>query len=899
MISIKKYIKAIRDKKLGFQERLFRLFTVMGAFGLAVCAVSGIVTGKSVVNIIVYAAVLVVFVGVSLFCLRFHWVQTGAIIIAALLGCVVMPYNFITKGGVYGGAVVWFMFGFVFTAMVVTGKAKYILLAINYLLALGCYYIAYNYPERITQQPIGMTYLDSLVSLTVVGAVACVLILFQNALFRSENALARNQKKEIEELNKAQNSFFSSMSHEIRTPINTIIGLNEMILREDVSDEVAADARSIQGASKMLLTLINDILDMSKIESGKMDIVPASYNAGDMLSDIVNMIWVRAKEKGLEFHIDVDQSMPVRLYGDEVRIKQILINILNNAVKYTPSGSVTLSIQHKMFGDRIAEISYSVTDTGMGIKKESIPHLFTAFKRVDEQNNRYIEGTGLGLSIVKQLVELMNGTITVNSVYKKGSTFIITIPQGVESEEQIGELDLETRHSINSGGHYKQSFEAPQAKVLIVDDNETNLMVAEKLLRGTKVNVTTVTSGRSCLEKTLNTRYDVIFMDHLMPEMDGIKCLHALRRQLGGLNRDVPVVALTANAGSENQALYKREGFDGYLLKPVSGAQLEAELLRHLPRELVNIENPDASAGIVESPVIKHRKKIPVMISTDSVCDLPEYLVNKYRIAVIPFYVVTDGGEFTDGAEIETDSILSYMYDNKDKHVSSMPPREEDYEEYFAEQLTKAQYIVHLSMAQNTGKAYENALEASKTFDNVYVVDSGNLSGGLGLLVLHAALRASEGLTADAVAEDAERTRDRIKTSFVLDSTEYLARSGRIPQKLSTVCCNLLLHPVMVMKDSTMKLNRIVIGTRDFIRRKYIRSSLKVMGEIDRDTLFIAYSGMTRDELDKIEDQVKNTMRFRRVIFQKASPATSTNCGPGCFGMSFMMEDVMDNINTQ
>lgn len=886
----KKLIQAIRNHNLDLQERLFRLLVLIGLTGLAIGTIGGILAGESRANIIPMIIAFVLLEGITYFALRFKKIQMGAVIIAAIIIYLLMPFNFLTSGGIYGGGPIWFLFGMVYVCLAIEGKIKYIFLVSSFIISGVCYYIAFFYPTLIVQHTLEMAYVDSIMSLAIVSMLTCGMILFQNAIYRKENVIVQKQKKAIEELNQTQNRFFSSMSHEIRTPINTIIGLNEMILREDVSDEVAADARSIQGASKMLLTLINDILDMSKIESGKMDIVPVTYDTGAMLSDIVNMIWVRARGKGLEFHIDVDQTLPSQLYGDEVRIKQILINVLNNAVKYTSEGSVTLSIQCKRLENGKAQISYSVTDTGMGIKKESIPYLFTAFKRVDEKKNRYIEGTGLGLSIVKQLVDLMDGDIAVNSVYTKGSTFVITLPQDVVGEAEIGELDFETRHELNVREHYKQSFEAPRAHVLIVDDNETNLMVAEKLLRDTKVKIDTVTNGEECLKKTLQKRYDVIFMDHLMPVMDGIECLHAIRTQTGGLNQDTPVVALTANAGGENQALYRKEGFDGYLLKPVSGIQLETELLRHLSRELVSTMNAEGSVGIVQSPVLEHRKKLLIMISTDSVCDLPKSLVQKHHIAVMPYRVVTEGGEFFDGIDAETDGILSYIGE-RGKNVRSEPPKEEDYEEFFADQLTRAQYIIHISMAKNVSQGYANALEASKIFDNVIVIDSGHLSSGMGLMVLRAAEYAADGMTADAIVNGMERMKMHVKTSFIVDSTEYLARSGRISSKINTLCKALMLHPIIVLRSSSMKVGEIIIGTKENARKKYITSTLTGMREIDKKILFITYAGMTKKELEDIEEQVKKKVSFEKVIYQKASPAISINCGPGSFGLLFVLKN--------
>ena len=415
-------------------------------------------------------------------------------------------------------------------------------------------------------------------------------------------------------------------------------------------------------------------------------------------------------------------------------------------------------------------------------------------------------------------------------------------------------------------------------------------MVEEKLLRGTKVQVETAASGAECLKKTLQNRYDVILMDHLMPEMDGIECLHAIRTQTGGLNQSIPIVILTANAGGENQALYRKEGFDGYLLKPVSGIQLETELLRHLPGELVHIMNAASSAGITETPVLEHKKKTAVMISTDSVCDLPRHLVEKYQIAVMPYRIITEGGEFLDGVEAETDGVLSYIGE-RGKKVRSEEPAVADYEDFFADQLSGAQRIIHITMAQKVSKGYANALEASKTFDNVMVVDSGHLSSGMGLMVLRAAEYAAAGMTADLLVAKMNGMKQCVNTSFIVDRTEYLVRSGRLSSKINTVCKAFLLHPVLTLKNSGMKVGAIRMGTRNHVWKKYITSTLRTAREIDTNTLFITHAGLTKEELTEIEEQVRSKVSFKNVIHQKASPAISTNCGPGTFGLLFMMLD--------
>lgn len=859
----------------------------VGLTALAIGIISGLITGEDASNTLALCGAFVILALITFMSIYYHRIQFGAIFTGALMLFVVMPFNFFTTGGIYGGAPLWFLLGIVYVCLLIEKKIKIILLLCGVVLDAFCYYIAFYHSEYVIPHTVAMSYSDSFVSMVTVAAVICGMIVFQNAIFKAENELTKKQKKEIEELNRTQNRFFSSMSHEIRTPINTIIGLNEMILRENVSEEVAADAASIQSASELLLALINDVLDMSKIESGRMEIVPTAYDLGAMLSDLVGMIWIRAKEKGLEFHVDVDQSLPAQLYGDEVRIKQILINMLNNAVKYTQEGSVTLAIQRGRSKDGTVEVVYSVTDTGQGIKKESIPYLFQAFKRVDEEQNRYIEGTGLGLSIVKQLVDLMGGEISVNSVYRKGSTFIVRIPQRVVEDAPIGELNLEARHAMNRSRHYRQTFEAPNAHVLIVDDNETNLMVAEKLLRDTKVQVDTATSGAQCLEMTFEKRYDVILMDHLMPNMDGITCLHELRAQTGGLNQNVPVIALTANAGSENQEMYLREGFDGYLLKPVKGLQMEMELLRHLPGELVRVTGDGDTAGVLDNEVTRHHKRRPVMISTDSACDLPQQMLCSKQIAVMPYRVCTRGGVFMDGIEADSASVLAYLR-TENSEIRSQSPSVTDYEEFFAEQLTKAQYVIHISMARYVSDGYEHALEAANNFDNVIVIDSGHLSSGLGLLVLRAAEYAEAEMMPEAMVEALKKDQSKVCTSFLVDTMEYMARSGRVSEKLYALCKALMLHPLIVLRRSRISVGAIYLGTRAHTWERYISREFFYKHDIDHGLLFITYAGLSSSELQEIEKQVRQKIDFEKIVFQEASPAILTNCGPGTFGLLYM-----------
>ncbi|MCI9337248.1 MAG: DegV family EDD domain-containing protein [Lachnospiraceae bacterium] len=882
---IAKWLEIIFDHKISLRERMFRLVTGISMIALVFI----LILGRFTANLIILPASLIYMYIVAKISIRKECINAGATATVVLL-LMLFPMVFFTGGGIYGGVPEWFVLCFIYISITLEGKRKAVFFVLCTLETLACYYIAYFYPELVLQNTTAQAYFDSARSVIVAGFLTGVLLLFQNHLYEEEKKLTIEQKKEIEELNQAENHFFSSMSHEIRTPINTIIGLNEMILRGANSEEVAENARNIQGASKMLLTLINDILDLSKIKSGKMEIVNVSYETGELFSEIVNMIWIKAREKGLEFKLQVDPSMPSMLCGDEVRIKQVLINLLNNAVKYTKEGSVTLAVRCERVGLNRVRVWYSVEDTGQGVKKENIPYIFDAFRRVDEKKNRHIEGTGLGLSIVKQLVELMGGEISVNSVYMNGSTFLVTLEQDIMSEKELGTFTLTSRVKVHEGEQYRQSFEAPNAHVLVVDDNEMNLMVVSKLLSDTKIQIDTASSGAECLKLTQYQHYDCILMDHLMPEMDGIECLHALHSQPGGLCQDVPVIALTANAGSDNQLLYRKEGFSGYLAKPISGALLEAAVLSILPKELVNLSEIASQSEIGKDVLIfEQAKRLSLMVTTDSVCDLPESLKKEFGIYVCPYYICTDQGRFLDDSELMADELLAHMAEGKSG--VSQPPSVEDYERFFAQRLTEAQNVIHITMAKHVSEGYHNALEAAKSFENVTVIDSGHLSSSMGLSVLYAAHLAENHVTRDDIVKTVKKLRRYISSAFIIDSTHMMCRAGQIPKRVQIMCDALLLHPVIVLRNSRMSVGSMEMGSFNHVIRSYVRKVLMNARNIDRRILFITYAGMDEKSLAYIQELVRQYCSFERVYLQKASSAIASNCGPSSFGLLFMKKN--------
>ena len=889
MDKIRKLIKRIyNDEERDIQERLFFVICVIGLIAYTFTVIASIFIGESLFNIMIMSVGLLIFLGLVLLTFKFKRVKLGEFLISFLMVYVMLPLIFFTGGGIYGGSPMWFLFALLFVSMAIQGRMRVFFQGSVALVALVSYLVAYRYPDLVTFHTIDMAYMDSFTQIIIIGLMIVFITSITISMYRNENIRAKNQREEIDALNRAQNKFFSSMSHEIRTPINTIIGLNEMILREDVSDEIAEDAGNIESASKMLLQLINDILDMSKLEAGEMRIIPSMYSTADFISELSGMFWLPSKEKGLEFIINVDPTMPVSLVGDEIRIQQIIINILNNAIKYTKDGSVTLSVQCERTGGSHANITFSVSDTGIGIKKESLPHLFSAFSRADEEENRYVEGTGLGLSIVKQLVDLMGGEVTVNSIYTQGSTFIISIPQEIADDAEIGEVDFMNRHMANRREDYYQTFEAPEAKVLVVDDNHANIMVIKKLLRDTKVIIDSAESGAEALSMTLENSYDVIFMDHLMPEMDGVECFHKIREQIGGMSKNAKVVALTANAGSDKEAFYLKEGFDAYLLKPISGMEVERMLLSMLPENLVRLINADTELLVEhgEHTYVRNKKR-PLVVTSESVCDLPREIINELSIPVIAYGIHTEEGYFIDGQETDSKGVISYM-EQRGKVARSESPKAKDYEAFFAEQLGHANNVLHITMTAGLNQSsFTEATEAAKSFENVTVIDSRNFSCGMGIVTLEAVRLANEGVPVDGVVSRLNDFLGRVQTSFMVDSLVYLTRAGRLNRMLTSFTDAFMVHPALSLTNGNIKVKRLYFGARRRAWRRYIVTALYSARDLDRRRLFVAYAGLNEDDLEFIRTEIEKRETFEEIIFQEVCASIATNCGPGAFGLMF------------
>ncbi len=885
---IQNIIKAIKDPERDFVERVYLALSLVSEITVFIALVGDIITKENPLEIAVIVGVLIFVPALMVVCLRKERLKLAMKITVLGLVFVIMPGLYFFGGGIYGGGVIWIVFTFTYVGLVMIGRWRKVMFVMIVLLTVACYCVEYYFPQTVYSHERGMHFLDSFISIVLVGIVCFAMTWLQHVLFMGENARAREAAEKAEELKRAQNRFFSSMSHEIRTPINSILGLNELILRDpSASDDIVRDATGIQGAGKMLLALINDILDFSKMEAGSMDIVPVNYNVGNMLSEIVNMIWIRANDKGLKLNVSVDPKVPSVLYGDEVRIKQIIINILNNAVKYTAEGSVELHVESEQKDENTVDLIISVSDTGMGIKKESLPYLFDAFKRVDEEKNRHIEGTGLGLSIVKQLVDLMGGNLTVNSVYGEGSTFTIEIKQGVADATAIGELNIHNQKFVNRKA-YECSFRAPEASILIVDDNEMNLEVESKLLAETEMTIRKATSGKEALEYCFKESFDVILMDHLMPEMDGIECFEQIRNQVGGLNRGTPVIVLTANAGSENREAYNRAGFEGYMVKPVSGEALETNLMRYISADkLIVSNNKMTSAREDINAASGYSGKMPILVTSTSMCDLPVALTKTY-IPLLPFLIKTEEGVFKDVEQMSADELIRYL--SSGKKVESTPPDEAAYRDFFSLQLKRAHHIIHIAITSSMSEDYQMALEASKSFDNVTVVNSESISSATGILVLIAIKLAQMNTSVEDVVAELDRVKKRLQCSFIVDTTEYMARKGLITPLVDHMARSLNIHPCVRIKDDISGIGGFWVGKRMRAYKKYIAKAFPVDVIPDPDVVFITYVDVPMGTLLWIKDEISKIAYFEHVEFVQASAAISSNCGPGAFGILYFIK---------
>ena len=468
-----------------------------------------------------------------------------------------------------------------------------------------------------------------------------------------------NEAKAIRELeiaNNAKTDFLTSISHDIRTPIHSIIALSDMIIRDSTEEEIVDYAGNAKRASRHLLAIVNDLLDMGQITSGKMRIVTEEYDLGLLLRDLKDLHLVRAEEKKLQFRIYADEAMPRVLRGDNVRILQVITNLVTNAIKYTNEGSVRVDVGYRQKEEQTILLIVTVTDTGVGIREENIRHLYDTFSRFDRKAHKYIEGTGIGLAVTKSLVDMMEGTISVESTYGKGSVFTVSIPQEVVGKETVGNPD---DYAVKETEAAKIGYSAPGAALLIVDDNEMNRMVFRGLVRPLQAALDEAGSGKEMLELIHKKKYDIIFLDHMMPELDGVETLKRMKEDPAHPNVDTPVIAMTANAGRDAKKRYTEYGFSDYLGKPAGAKKVYRIIKAHLPESrIVYKEVEEADEG---QPVLPEIAGVDYSAARANVSDdaaLTE--VMKKFCSLAPIELTELNGFFEGAASGDEEALAEY-----------------------------------------------------------------------------------------------------------------------------------------------------------------------------------------------------------------------------------------------
>lgn len=564
---------------LPFRVRLFNVLALVGGMISLINGISSYANNQD-------SVILGLNFGIAVlsFVLLFYAYKSGRyqfcyVVTIITIFLVMFPYLFFKSGGYKGGMVSFYIFGILFTVFMLEGKAMFFTAFTEMVVYIATIMITYQNPQMVvwfsSEKEVVMDLLIGFCASSI--SVAAVMYLHFR-MYNKQQEILEEARIEAQSANKAKSAFLANMSHEIRTPINVMLGMNEMILRESESKEIRQYAKSIERSGGYLISLINNILDISRIESGKMEIEEGKYELRQLLDEVMLIAEKQAEQKSLKMNLIFDKTLPAYLIGDVIHIKQILLNLINNAVKYTKEGQIDIKVSKNA---EETKLIFEVKDTGIGIKEENLPVLFDAFMRVDSKKNKKIKGTGLGLAIAKQLAEQMDGMIWVESVYGKGSSFFVQLPMKKVSDGKISNVEWK-----ETDERKRRSFVAPQAKILIVDDNPENLMVTRSLLKRTAVFVDTAASGEECVHKVRQNIYDLILLDYMMPQMDGIDTIRELKKDV---QFHIPVIALTADVTKGIEQTFLREGFCAYLSKPVMWSKLEDLLMKYLRDDLVFI----------------------------------------------------------------------------------------------------------------------------------------------------------------------------------------------------------------------------------------------------------------------------------------------------------------------
>jgi signal transduction histidine kinase/DNA-binding NarL/FixJ family response regulator len=571
--------KYIFSDDLPLEGRVFNLVLSFGILAEIIAVIARIIEGVSSIAVMAVLGMMAVTAAAFYFCNKFRLYKLG-IRLAIIVVCnILFPLIFFTSGGVNSGMAGYFVLTLVLIFFLVRGRTCFFMVLVHIFILISCYMIGKLYPGTVIPFKRDFSrYVDIIQTILVSGILIGMLIKYQNRIYEEE-------KRRAEAATRAKAEFLANVSHEIRTPLNAIIGLGELELGKELPGETHSNLEKMHNSGMVLLHIINDLLDISKIESGRFALVPGKYQVASFINDTVNINMVRIGSKPIRFKLSIDETIPGALIGDELRIRQILNNLLSNAFKYTREGTVELSIGFEERTEDSLCLVCTVRDTGIGIKAEDVSKLFSAYNQVDSKSNRHIEGTGLGLSISRNLAEMMGGSISVESEYGAGSSFTVRLPQGIAASGPLGKdtaRALETfQFAVVRERRRGPRFKMPYARVLVVDDVQINLDVAQGMMIPYGLTVDCVLSGSEAIQllREEKVRYDAVFMDHMMPGMDGIEAVRIIREEIDSdYARTIPIIALTANAIIGSEEMFLSTGFQAFLSKPIDSVKLDVIL---------------------------------------------------------------------------------------------------------------------------------------------------------------------------------------------------------------------------------------------------------------------------------------------------------------------------------